>query len=151
MKDIQLSNDCEKDVFFTFSWGALIVKDMKKRLPPQRKLLLTSKNMSFLINSVCASIQSALLQACSLPPCCCLCFLRHSLPTSLITFPVYLHYSVWDMMQCIRVSTLQSSQYEQWIVRGKFSILATENNLALIGDFMRSFKTKWRLLRGWWL
>lgn len=40
----------KKMCFFTFSWGALMVKDMKKRLPPQRKLLLTSENMSFLIN-----------------------------------------------------------------------------------------------------
>lgn len=35
----------------------LMVKDMKKKLPPQCKLLLTRENMLFLISSVCVSIQ----------------------------------------------------------------------------------------------
>lgn len=74
--------------FFLFGWGALMVKDMKTKLPPQHKLLLTSANMSLLINSVCESIQSALLQACNLPPCCCLCFLRHPFPLFSLDFPL---------------------------------------------------------------
>lgn len=123
----------------------LMVKDMKRRLPPQCKLLLTRENM-FLISSVCESIQyqsscrRAIYHNAAVYDSSTTLFSLFSLD-----FPVSnvfaLHSVEYDAIHS-RFKPPKFVACPVGIVRGKLSILATEHKPALIGDFMWSSKTK---------
>lgn len=89
-----------KRFFFHVGWGALMMKDMKKRLPPQWNLLLTREHVVSHQQHIWERSISALLQACNFSSCCCLCFLHHSLPTFLIRFSPLKHLKYICITQC---------------------------------------------------
>lgn len=134
-----------------------MVKDMKRRLPPQCKLLLTRENMLFLISSVCESIQYQSSCRRAIYHNAAVCDSSTTLFSLFsLDFPVSnvfaLHSVEYDAIHS-RFRPPKFAACPVGIVRGKLSILATEHKPALIGDFMWSSKQSQQiwLLRGWWL
>lgn len=146
-----------KRCFPPVCWGALMVKDMKKRLPPQCTLPLTRKNMSLLIKSACESIQyqSSYRRTIYLHAAVCTSSTTLS-PLFSLDSPLSNRFTLHSVGYDAKHSRFQPPKFTAcpvWIVRGKFSILATEHKPILTGDFIWSSKQSQQiwLSRDWWL